>query len=135
MTPHGRAARWLFAAAVGTNLVLLFWPRSPGNAGIPHLDKAVHLLSFAFVTWSGARVGLPIRWLVAALTVHAVTSELIQHALLPGRSGDSADVLADLAGVASVALPLGAASWRDGRVARGRERDDGAAPRGEPRAR
>ncbi|MEP6761637.1 MAG: hypothetical protein ABJA93_09765 [Sporichthyaceae bacterium] len=99
------------------------------------LDKAVHLLSFAFVTWSGARVGLPIRWLVAALTVHAVTSELIQHALLPGRSGDSADVLADLAGVASVALPLGAASWRDGRVARGRERDDGAAPRGEPRAR
>jgi VanZ family protein len=127
----GRAAWWLFAVAVVANLLLLFWPRSPGTAGIPHLDKAVHLVSFAFVAWTGARAGIAIRALVAVLTVHAIASELIQHALLPGRSGDPADVLADLAGVAGVALALGAASWRHGRDRR-RACHDGAAPRREP---
>ena len=34
------------------------------------------------------------------LAAHAVVSELVQHWLLPHRSGDAADVLADLAGVA-----------------------------------
>lgn len=133
MRPEGRAAWLLFAVAVVANLVLLFWPRAPGTAGIPHLDKAVHLVSFAFVTWSGARAGLALRALVAVLAVHAVTSELIQHTLLPGRSGDPADVLADLAGVAGVALALGAASWRHGRDGRG-ERHGGTAARREPGA-
>ena len=132
MRPAGRTAWQLFAVAVAVNLVLLFWPRAPGTPGGLHLDKVVHVLSFAFVMWSGARAGFPIRWLVAVLAVHAVTSELIQHALLPGRSGDPADVLADLTGVAGVVLALGAASWRDGRE---RERDDGAAARREPGAR
>ena len=58
MRPAGRAAWWLFAVAVVANLLLLFWPRSPGTAGIPHLDKAVHLVSFAFVTWTGHPVPL-----------------------------------------------------------------------------
>jgi hypothetical protein len=132
--PAGRAAWWLFAAAVVANLLLLFWPRAPGTGGIPHLDKAVHLLSFASVAWTGARAGLPVRVLVAVLTVHAIGSELIQHVLLPGRSGELADVLADLAGVAGVALALGAASWRHGRDRR-RQRHGGAAARGEPGAR
>ncbi len=137
MRPAGRAAWWLFAVAVITNLLLLYWPRAPGTGGIPHLDKAVHLASFAFVTWAGARAGLPIRALAAVLAVHAIASELIQHALLPGRSGDPADVLADLAGVAGVALALGAASWRHGRGPgrdRRRARHDGPAPRREPGA-
>ena len=135
MTPVGRSAWWLFALAVAVNLVLLFWPRAPGTPGGLQLDKVVHLLSFGFVTWSGARAGLAVRWLAAVLAVHAVTSELIQHALLPGRSGDPADVLADLTGVAGVVLALGAASWRDGRLGPERERDDRAAARREPRAR
>jgi hypothetical protein len=130
----GRTAWWLFAVAVTANVLLLFWPRAPGTPSGSHLDKVVHVLSFAFVTWSGARAGLPIRLLVAVLAVHAVTSELIQHSLLAGRSGDPADVLADLAGVGGVALALGAASWRDGRSGRDRERDDGAPPRREPHA-
>lgn len=138
MTLAGRTAWRLFAVAVAVNLLLLFWPSAPGTpSGFP-LDKVVHLLSFAFVMWSGARAGLAIRWLVVVLAVHAVTSELIQHALLPSRSGDPADVLADLTGVAGVVLALRAASWldgRDGRHPRERERDDGAAARGEPRAR
>jgi hypothetical protein len=135
----GRTAWWLFAVAVAVNLVLLFWPRAPGNPGGLPLDKAVHLLSFASVAWSGARAGLAVRWLAAVLAVHAVTSELIQHTLLPGRSGDPGDVLADLAGVAGVVLALGTASWRDGRAGRDpqdeREPADGAAARRQPGAR
>jgi hypothetical protein len=131
--PAGRAAWWLFAVAVIANLLLLFWPRAPGTGGIPHLDKAVHLVSFAAVTWTGARAGLAVRALVAVLAVHATASELIQHTLLPDRSGDPADVLADLAGVAGVALALGAASWRHGRDGP-REWHDRAAPRREPGA-
>ena len=137
MRPAGRAAWWLFAVAVITNLLLLYWPRAPGTGGIPHLDKAVHLASFAFVTWTGARAGLPVRVVAAVLAVHAVVSELIQHAVLPARSGEPADVLADLAGVAGVALALGAASWRHG-GGPGRDwrraRHDGAPPRCEPGA-
>jgi hypothetical protein len=128
----GRTAWQLFVVAVAVNLVLLFWPRAPGTPGGLHLDKVVHLLSFAWVMWSGVRVGLAIRWLGALLAVHAVASELIQHALLPGRSGDPGDVVADLTGVAGVVLALGTASWRD---ARERARDDWAAARREPGAR
>jgi hypothetical protein len=38
-------------------------------------------------------------WLAGLLAVHAVSSELVQHWLLANRSGDPADVAADLLGV------------------------------------
>ena len=114
MRPAGRAAWWLFAVAVVANLLLLYWPRAPGSAGIPHLDKAVHLVSFALVTWTGTRAGLALGTLAAALTVHAIASELIQHTLLPGRSGDPADVVADLAGVGLGLLLAHRSSTRHG---------------------
>jgi hypothetical protein len=44
--------------------------------------------------------------LVGLLVVHAVSSELIQHWLLANRSGDPADVAADLVGIA-VGLLIG----------------------------
>jgi hypothetical protein len=94
------------------NLVLLFWPRSVETGGLPLLDKVVHATSFGLVMWSGLRAGLVAHVLGPLLAVHAVTSEAIQHYLLANRSGDPADVLADIAGVAGVALAWGAASWR-----------------------
>lgn len=130
MRHPGRAAWLLFAVAVGGNLILLFWPRAVGTGGIPHLDKAAHAVSFAVVMWSGVRAGVTARLLALVLTVHAFTSEVIQDTLLAGRSGDPADVLADLGGITGVVLALGAASWRhersgrqagDGRAAAGRE--------------
>ena len=129
MTRRGR--RFLFAAAVVANLVLLFWPRTVGGDGLPHLDKVAHAISFALVLWTGIRAGLPGRGLAAGLAVHAVASELLQETLLADRSGDPADVLADLAGVGGVALALGTASWRHERVSR-RGRADGEAPGGHP---
>ena len=127
--------RVLFSAAVAANLALLYWPRTVGTGGVPHLDKVAHAASFALVAWCGLRAGLPPRWLAAVLAVHAVVSELVQHTLLAGRSGDPADVGADLLGVGGVLLWLAAASWRDerdgrrrvghGREAAGREPDPG----------
>lgn len=111
------AYRLLFATAVAVNLAVLYWPR-PVSEGpdIPHLDKVAHLLVFAAVAWTGARAGLLARWLVPALVLHAVTSELAQAYLLPRRSGDAADVLADCAGVLA-GMVLARASWRHERAA------------------
>jgi len=128
--PAGRRA--LFVAAVAANLALLYSPRTVGTGGVPHLDKVAHAMSFGLVMWSGLRAGLPTRWLAAALAVHAVASEVVQHALLPGRSGDPADVLADLVGVAGVLLWVAAASWRDERDGQRRTRHGGEAAGREP---
>jgi VanZ family protein len=116
--PGSRSAWLLFAGTVLGQLVLLYWPRAVGTGGVPHLDKAAHVVSFALVMATGVRVGLAAWLLAASLAVHAVASEVVQHTVLPGRSGDPADVLADLAGVAGVLLALGAASWRHERRAR-----------------
>ena len=129
--------RWwsLFAVAVLANLALLFWPRAvdTGGVGIPHLDKMAHAASFALVTWTGLRAGIVVWALSVVLALHAGTSEVVQHRLLAERTGDPADVLADLTGVAVVVLALGAASWRHGHGTRDRE-DDREAARREHRA-
>ena len=81
------------------SLVALFAP-SGGGSGPAGSDKVVHLLLFAAlaatVRWRfGAR--LPA---LVAVAAYAPVSELVQALLLPGRSGDPLDVVADLAGVA-----------------------------------
>ena len=48
----------------------------------------------------GLKAGVPSRWLLVALVSNAVVSELVQHFVLPQRSGDPLDSLADLIGVA-----------------------------------
>ncbi|MFF7250386.1 hypothetical protein ACFZBU_41710 [Embleya sp. NPDC008237] len=118
-----KLAYWAFAGAVLVNLVLLFNPGSPGDPTpfVPHRDKIVHFLSFAAIAWTGRRVGIGPLVLGAALAAHAVESELIQHFLLPHRSGDPWDVAADLLGTTGALafagrLPRGVAH-RDAAVA------------------
>jgi hypothetical protein len=103
--PSATANRAWFALAVGIHLAVLYWPRAPSTGGIP-IDKVVHAAIFGAVLWAGARAGVPIRPLTALLAVHAVVSELIQHYLLAGRSGDPTDTAADLLGVLIVTLLL-----------------------------
>jgi hypothetical protein len=110
-------ARAAFVVAVVVNLLLLYWPRAVGEGGVPYLDKVAHLLTFASLAWTGLWAGIPLRWLVGVLALHAVVSELVQARLLSGRSGDAADVLADLAGIL-VGTLLARASWRDDHAAR-----------------
>jgi VanZ like family len=94
-----------FVVAVVVHVGVLYWPTAPSTGGIP-IDKVVHALIFGGVLWLGARAGVPVRPLTALLAVHAVASELIQHYLLTGRSGDWTDSAADLAGVLIAVLLL-----------------------------
>ena len=100
-------AAFLLACAV--NLYGIYAPSQPGPALFDGADKVFHLLSFALLMATGLLAGLPARWLALALVLHAVASELIQHWLLPDRSGDPLDAVADAVGVAVgwlVAQPL-----------------------------
>jgi hypothetical protein len=95
-----RWARTALAAAVFANLVVLYWPRPVSAGGIAYADKVVHLAIFALVAATALWARVPLAWLVGLLVAHAVSSELVQHWLLVNRSGDPADVAADLVGVA-----------------------------------
>jgi hypothetical protein len=95
------------AVQVLVHLAVLYWPRTPSTGGLP-IDKVVHAAVFGMVLWVAAQAGLRVAPVAGLLAGHAVASELIQHYLLAGRSGDPADSVADLAGVAIVTLFL----WR-----------------------
>ncbi len=103
--------RLAFLASVAANLVALYWPRPVSEGGIPHVDKLGHVLVFAAVAWTGLRAGVPARALLPLLAGHAVLSEVAQATVLTRRSGDLADVAADLAGILVGMLPA-RASWR-----------------------
>lgn len=94
-----------FGFGVVLHLIVLYAPRAPSTGDLP-IDKMVHALIFAEVLWLGARAQVPVLPLTAVLSAHAVISELIQHWLLRGRSGDLLDTVADLTGVLIVTLVL-----------------------------
>ncbi|MBM6400866.1 VanZ family protein [Phycicoccus sonneratiae] len=97
------AARRLLRAglvlAVVLQLVVLYLPRDPGPLPFPQADKVVHLTVFLLPALLGLLAGLPARWVVGVLAAHAVLSEVVQATLLPVRSGDPLDAVADLVGV------------------------------------
>jgi hypothetical protein len=104
-TSIGRAGRYHrigFFVVVAVHLAVLYWPRTPSGGGLP-IDKVVHAAIFAVVLWAAARARLWVWPVGILLAIHAVVSELVQHYLLTGRSGDPADSIADLVGVAIVA--------------------------------
>lgn len=106
-TTWRRTIAVLFALALVAQLVVLYVPDPPSDIPAPPgSDKLVHFAVFAAPALLGTLAGLRPLWLGAALAAHAVLSELVQHLLLPGRSGDAWDAVADLAGVA-VGLAVG----------------------------
>ena len=105
----GRTALFgLLCVAVVAQLVVLYAPAQPGGPALfVHADKVAHVLVFFVPTVLALLVGIRPAYVVAAFAGHAVVSEVVQGALLPSRSGDPVDVIADLAGVA-----LGVLAWR-----------------------
>jgi hypothetical protein len=103
----------LAAAAVVVQLLVLYWPVVTVEGPVSWTDKVVHLLVFAVPTYAVGRALGSVRTAVLVFAIHAPLSELVQHFLLPDRSGDVWDAVLDLAGVA-----LGAAAL----VGRGRLR-------------
>ena len=99
--------RTAFVVLVVVQLVALYWPRVATEGPVTGTDKLVHALLFALPTWVAVRARWRATWLVVGLVaLHAPVSELVQHYLLPHRSGDLTDVLADLVGVV-LGLTLG----------------------------
>ena len=94
-----RQALVLFAATVVLQLCAVYWPSVDVQGPVTWTDKAVHVLLFLLPTVTGLIAGLRPAYLVAALALHAPASELLQHFVLPDRSGDVWDVVADLSGV------------------------------------
>lgn len=99
--------RAVLAVAVVVHLVVLYAPSAPAVGGPSLTDEVVHVVVFAVVAWAARGAGLPLAGVVLALLAHAVVSELVQHALLAGRTGDPSDVVADAVGVAvGVVVPV-----------------------------
>jgi VanZ family protein len=113
-SPTDSAATWrarpsamtVAVVAVVAQLVVLYWPVVTVEGPVSWTDKVVHLLVFAVPTYAVGRALRSVRVAVLVFAVHAPISELVQHALLPGRSGDVWDVVLDLVGVAVGATVL-----------------------------
>jgi VanZ family protein len=96
----------LAVVAVVAQLALLYWPVVTVEGPVSWTDKVVHLLAFAVPTYAVGRALRSVRAAVLVFAIHAPLSELVQHFLLPGRSGDVWDVVFDLLGVAAGAAAL-----------------------------
>ena len=104
----------LAIVAVVAQLVVLYWPVVTVEGPVSWTDKVVHVLAFAVPTYAVGRALRSVRAAVLVFAIHAPVSELVQHFLLPGRSGDWWDVVFDLVGVAvgAAALVVGARPLR-----------------------
>lgn len=113
------AGRVALALAVLVQLAVLYAPASPGAGPFPNSDKVVHVFVFLVpVAVATLVTGRP-RVVAAVFAAHAVVSEVVQGTLLPMRSGDPVDTLADVVGV-GLGLALA--------VAVARHRGSGTAP-------
>ena len=85
---------------VVVSLVVLFAPSGGGASPFPGSDKVVHLLLFAALAATARWCFGALLPALVAVAAYAPVSELVQALLLPGRSGDPLDVVADLVGAA-----------------------------------
>ena len=98
----------MFGAVVLLSLYVLFVPQPVGPAGPIGADKVVHALLFAaLAVTTRIRFGPAVRLLVVVAT-YALGSELVQAVVLPDRSGDVYDLVADLVGASAGWWAVGA---------------------------
>ncbi len=95
----GPLPRAVLVVVVLAHLAALYWPTVGVQGPVVWTDKVVHVLLFGVPTAVGVLVGLRRRVVVTLMVLHAPVSELVQGYLLPHRSGDVWDAVADLAGV------------------------------------
>ena len=124
-SPAGRIGRpvalGLLVLSVAVQFVVLYSPEGGGPALFPQADKVVHLLVFLVPVALAVVAGLR-RWVVVAVfAAQAVLSEVVQATVLPHRSGDVLDAVADLTGVAlGVLVGTAMLRWMASRPARER---------------
>lgn len=100
MSPRtGRANSAGLVLAVLVQLAVLYAPAGTTAAPFPHADKVVHVAVF-LVPVALAVLATRRPLVVAAVFIlHAAVSEVVQATLLPQRSGDPRDAVADVVGV------------------------------------
>lgn len=115
LRPAARRGWMLVLALLVVQVGVLAFSPDPPTAIDSGWDKANHLLAFAALAFSAEAAFWPLparRWRNgAALMSYGVFIELVQT-LIPGRSGELPDLLADAAGIA-LGLLLAAALWRN----------------------
>ena len=94
-----RTASVVVAVLLTAHLAALYWPRVDLQGPVTGTDKVVHVLLFLAPAVAGLLAGVRPAYVVGLLALHAPVSELVQHYLLPNRSGDPWDAVADLSGV------------------------------------
>lgn len=107
----GRAGLLVLAVLLNIGFYLPSLPEGTPGAGVPGIDKLVHLLVFALTVFAAGwllapRKRFPMGWVVIVAVVHALLIELVQLVALPQRSGDGVDILFDVLGIA-----LGLGLW------------------------
>ena len=103
----------VFAVLLVAHLAALYWPRVDLQGPVTWTDKVAQVTHLLAPTVGGLLAGVRPAYLVGLLALHAPVSELLQHYLLPHRSGDAWDAVADLGGVV-----LGVTSVMVGRALR-----------------
>jgi VanZ family protein len=93
-------------ALVLLQLCVLYWPVVTVQGPVSWTDKVVHLLVFAVPTFMVGLASGRVWTSALAFAVHAPVSELVQHILLPGRTGEVWDAVVDLVGVSLAVLAL-----------------------------
>jgi VanZ family protein len=113
--PRPTRPRVVLGIVVLAHLLALYWPRVGLQGPATWTDKVVHVLLFAAPVLAAHAARVPaLSWVVAAFAVHAPLSEWLQQSMLPNRSGDAWDAVADLAGVV-LGVTLGVVGRRRGR--------------------
>ncbi len=98
----------LAATTIATALLLFPLPVDPGRS-VRGADKWAHALLFAGLAACWASAGWSPRRIMVAGVLFAVATECVQHVATTRRHGDVLDAVADIAGVALVALVC---KWR-----------------------
>jgi VanZ family protein len=80
--------------------VVLYSPKGGGPQHFANVDKVVHVVVFLVPVALALLAGFRRAVVVLVFAAQAVLSELVQALLLPHRTGDVLDVVADLTGVA-----------------------------------
>ncbi|UBH25392.1 VanZ family protein [Micrococcus porci] len=109
-----RTLALLLVIALAAHLVVLYLPGDDVPAvgfEVPGMDKAIHVATFGVPALLGVLLARRV-WPAAVLAVHAPLSEVLQAVQGLGRTGDPADAVADLAGVALGLLAARAALRR-----------------------
>lgn len=98
-TAADRRTHALAALAVAAHLTVLYWPVVTVVGPVTWTDKVVHVAVFAIPTYAVGRAIGSVAGVALVFLAHAPVSELVQHYVLPGRSGDVGDAVVDVLGV------------------------------------